>query len=73
VAPGTRPIFDALPDRPRSTESAAAIAATRTILDWTPRTSLDDGLAKTVEWYRRRFVPMAEAQARSSSERSTQC
>jgi nucleoside-diphosphate-sugar epimerase len=67
VAPGARPVFDALPDRPRSAESAAEIAPARAMLDWTPRTSLDDGLAKTVEWYRSRHVPTAaETQRRVS-------
>jgi hypothetical protein len=41
VAPGSKPIFDALPE--------------------TPRTSLDDGLLKTVEWYRHRYVPAGGA------------
>jgi nucleoside-diphosphate-sugar epimerase len=52
VAPAVQPIFDALPDRPRETERAADIAATRARLGWSPTTPLDEGLARTVRWYR---------------------
>lgn len=56
VAPSVQPIFDALPDRPRETERAADLAVTRTRLGWSPATSLDEGLARTVSWYRRQYL-----------------
>jgi nucleoside-diphosphate-sugar epimerase len=52
VAPSVEPLFEALPDRPRDAERAADVAATRARIGWTPTTTLDDGLARTVDWYR---------------------
>ncbi len=48
-----RPEFGALPERPTEiwrmySDSTKA----RDRLDWQPRTSLDDGLARTIAWYR---------------------
>jgi UDP-glucose 4-epimerase len=49
------PLFGARPDRPvqgtRVADAAGALAA----LGWGPRTGLDEGLARTVPWFRRRF------------------
>jgi nucleoside-diphosphate-sugar epimerase len=56
LAPEVRPIFHTLPDRPRSKERAANIAHTRATMGWVPATSLDDGLMRTVEWYRRCYM-----------------
>jgi len=56
VAPSVQPIFDALPDRPRETERAADLTVTRARLGWSPATSLDEGLARTVSWYRRQYL-----------------
>lgn len=52
VAPSVEPLFEALPDRPRDDERAANVAVTRARIGWTPTTALDDGLARTVDWYR---------------------
>lgn len=48
-----KPIFGALPDRHRDRERPADIAHTRAALGWAPKTSLEAGLMRTVEWYRR--------------------
>jgi nucleoside-diphosphate-sugar epimerase len=52
IAPSIEPIFDALPDRPRASERPADIETTRARLGWVATTSLDEGLARTVSWYR---------------------
>jgi UDP-glucose 4-epimerase len=48
-----RPQFGALPDRSQEAVSVANSAETAAQLGWTPRTSLRDGLARTVAWCRR--------------------
>jgi len=52
---GTRvqPLFGALPDRPVEQERAADAATAREKLGWKAQTSLEEGLGRTIEWYRR--------------------
>jgi UDP-glucose 4-epimerase len=50
------PDFGAEPDRPLSAPRGADIGAAFSTLGWRAVTTLDAGLACTVEWYRRRFV-----------------
>ncbi|SDE15405.1 NAD-dependent epimerase/dehydratase family protein [Rhodococcus tukisamuensis] len=52
----TQPQFGEVPDRPRETSLLADVQRTRELLGWQARTSLDDGLATTVEWYRERHM-----------------
>ena len=47
-----RPVFGALPDRPMEPVTAARSAETRRLLGWSPATSLDDGLQRTIAWHR---------------------
>ena len=47
------PRWGALPDRPLERPVAAAVAETRALLGWAPQVTLDDGLADTIEWYRK--------------------
>ena len=54
IDPAIAPRFGALPDRPLEKERAADLAATSACLGWAPRTSLEQGLRTTVEWYRGR-------------------
>jgi nucleoside-diphosphate-sugar epimerase len=55
TAPEVVPRFGALPDRLAEPVVAADAEATRAALGWSARTSLEDGLARTVDWYRRAF------------------
>lgn len=47
------PELGAVPDRLLEQVRVADVAATRDALGWEPRTKLDEGLAKTYQWYQR--------------------
>jgi nucleoside-diphosphate-sugar epimerase len=47
------PLFGALPDRPGERPRAADVAATRRRLGWAPAVELDEGLRRTVDFYRK--------------------
>lgn len=49
--PQVRPRFGALKDRPLESTDVADLDATRAVLGWEPRTTLEQGLRQTVEWY----------------------
>jgi UDP-glucose 4-epimerase len=51
MRPSVEPRFGALPDRPNERIRVADVDRTHDLLGWTPRTSLDRGLAATVDWY----------------------
>jgi len=53
INPSIRPILGAIADRPCDRSWSANIALARERLDWQPRAELNDGLRKTVDWYRR--------------------
>jgi len=55
---GPPPIFGAVPTRPDEQVGAAKVEETRSIIGWSPRVSLREGLAKTVEWSRSRHEPL---------------
>jgi UDP-glucose 4-epimerase len=46
------PQFGALPDRPLEREPRADHGPARDLLGWAPQTPLDEGLARTVAWFR---------------------
>jgi UDP-glucose 4-epimerase len=46
------PEFGALEDRPLERLRLADTEATASILGWTPKVAIDDGIARTVDWYR---------------------
>jgi nucleoside-diphosphate-sugar epimerase len=56
VGCATSPQFGAMDDRPNEVARAADVETTRKVLGWTAETSLDEGLARTVEWYRREIA-----------------
>jgi UDP-glucose 4-epimerase len=49
------PLFGALPDRPMEQVRVADVAKTERLIGWRPRTSLEEGLRRTVEWLRGRL------------------
>jgi nucleoside-diphosphate-sugar epimerase len=59
INPFVRPILGAIADRPGDRSWSADIALARDKLGWQPRTQLNDGLRKTVDWYRRRGAHLA--------------
>jgi nucleoside-diphosphate-sugar epimerase len=48
--------FGALPERPLERVPMADVEPTAALLGWRARTSLEEGLARTVDWYRRQGV-----------------
>ncbi len=53
IQPATKPVFGAAPDRPFEQVRAAAADEAKQRIGWNAEVSLRDGLAKTVDWYRR--------------------
>ena len=51
-----KPLFGALPDRPMEQIRVADVAATKRHIGWTPRTPMEEGLSRTVDWLRRRHL-----------------
>ena len=52
VGAGVEPRFGAIPDRPFEQERVAQVDATAARLGWSPKVPLEDGLRRTVDWYR---------------------
>jgi nucleoside-diphosphate-sugar epimerase len=50
------PVFGAFPDRPAENEVIADTECASTRLGWVAKTSLDEGLRRTVQWYRKGTV-----------------
>jgi nucleoside-diphosphate-sugar epimerase len=62
VDSATQPNFGVVPDRPMEQEQVADITPGALRLGWQPRMGLEEGLRRTVEWYRmfaahKRFAP----------------
>ena len=55
VGSDVEPEFGALPDRPNEFQRTAVLSPARERLGWVPMTQLEDGLKRTVEWYRDRL------------------
>lgn len=64
IDPSVVPCFGAVPDRPFERERVADVAGSAARMGWRPRVSLDEGLHRTVEWYRRNgFRPQDASKA----------
>lgn len=50
-----KPVFGAIPDRPREPIRIADTIETRRVLGWTPTTSLSEGLRQTIQWYEKQI------------------
>lgn len=46
------PPFGTLPDRPGEPEAAADLPTTRALLGWRPAVDLEEGLTRTIDWFR---------------------
>jgi nucleoside-diphosphate-sugar epimerase len=52
IASPVAPQFGAVPDRPDEQVRRADVDAAKAVLGWQPRTPLDEGLDRTIAWYR---------------------
>jgi UDP-glucose 4-epimerase len=52
IAPGAELGFGALPDRPFEQVRTANVAEAQSLIGWMPQVSLEDGLRRTVDYYR---------------------
>jgi nucleoside-diphosphate-sugar epimerase len=64
------PHFGAVPERPLEQVRTANVAKTAACLRWRARTSLEEGLARTVDWYRRHGAGASEAHAKTKGDAS---
>jgi nucleoside-diphosphate-sugar epimerase len=64
------PLFHALPDRPYEPVRMANIADAYAKLGWKPRTSLEEGLKRTVNWHRRQLIDSSRIKALGSASKS---
>jgi len=55
VGSDVTPMFGTLEDRPHEQIRVADVAATYALMGWKPQGSLDEGLKRTVEWYRQKL------------------
>jgi len=56
IQPRVEPNYNALADRPLEKTRIANVERSRSLIDWRPRVSLDEGLSKTVNWYKALFI-----------------
>jgi nucleoside-diphosphate-sugar epimerase len=56
MSPRVAPEYGALADRKLERARCANVQSTQTLLGWRPEIGFDEGLRRTVEWYREQFV-----------------
>lgn len=56
INPNIKPLYGALPDRPKEQERVANLTETFNLLGWRPETSLLEGLKYTIDWYQNCYV-----------------
>ena len=56
IRPDVLPRFGAVPDRPVEATRIADPSTAQRLMGWEPRTSIDDGIARTVAWYREQLA-----------------
>lgn len=56
MAPDTRPVYGALPDRPMEPIRVANVARSTSLIGWSPQVDLTTGLQRTIEWYRAKLA-----------------
>jgi nucleoside-diphosphate-sugar epimerase len=59
VGTSIKPSFGALPDRPAEELRLADLVYAQDKIGWKPTTSLEAGLARTVNWYRKQLSTAA--------------
>lgn len=64
IDPPVRPVFDPALDRSQEQLRVADVERTRHALGWAPRIGLNQGLAETVEWFRRHREKLRQEQGR---------
>jgi UDP-glucose 4-epimerase len=57
VGSRAEPLFGALPDRPLEPVRIADTASAYALMGWKPTTSLEEGLQRTLDWYKRQPKP----------------
>jgi len=60
IKPDVSPLFNALPERPLEKTRIANVELTQNVINWKPKVSLEDGLKKTVDWYREKILPTSK-------------
>jgi nucleoside-diphosphate-sugar epimerase len=50
------PVFGALQDRQLEKRRVADVAATEAMIGWRPKVSFDEGLRRTIDWYREQWL-----------------
>lgn len=53
IDPRIEPLYGAIADRPAEQVRSADVQASQRALGWSARTSLDEGLTRTIDWHRR--------------------
>jgi nucleoside-diphosphate-sugar epimerase len=70
LIPGSpEPAYWAVPDRPLERVRKCDIATSAKLIGWSPSTTLEAGLRRTIDWYRSRSAPRAERAQGSTSPR----